>query len=59
MLLIVRVAPQPRQNAYGVINDSPACALCAQGCFMFYNDFLIILAELISLYYNRMLFIRI
>ena len=51
--------PQPLHNAYGVITDSPACALCAQGCFMFYNGYLLKHFELISSYYNRMLLIRI
>jgi hypothetical protein len=49
--------PQPRQNACDVSTDSPACAMCAQGCLMFHNDYILFLVELISLYYNRMLLI--
>jgi hypothetical protein len=47
----------PPQNACDVSTDSPACAMCAQGCLMFHNDYILFLVELISLYYNRMLLI--
>ena len=58
-LLFELPPPQPRQNAYDVITASPTCVLCAQCYFMFHSDYLLILVELISLYYNRMLLIRV